>query len=92
VLWETVLACTGEEAVAERDAALRIAGQLLEHMDLLSTAAAQGYLDELQSSGATVRWCAATCWTRCSRGRAPRSGFAVSPVHFICASVRAMSW
>jgi sugar diacid utilization regulator len=49
VLWETVLSCTDEGAAAEREAALRIAGQLLEHMDMLSTAAAQGYLDELQS-------------------------------------------
>ncbi len=50
VLWETVLASTQEEVPAEREAALRIAGQLLEHMDLLSTAAAQGYLEELQST------------------------------------------
>lgn len=49
VLWETVLSCTNAEVVAEREAALRIVGQLLEHMDLISTAAAQGYLDELQS-------------------------------------------
>ena len=50
VLWETVLASTQDDVPAEREAALRIAGQLLEHMDLLSTAAAQGYLDELQSA------------------------------------------
>ena len=49
VLWETVLSCTNEKVAAEREAALLIAGQLLEHMDMLSTAAAQGYLDELQS-------------------------------------------
>ena len=49
VLWETVLSCTNAEVAAEREAALRIVGQLLEHMDLISTAAAQGYLDELQS-------------------------------------------
>jgi hypothetical protein len=49
VLWETVLSCTHEEVATEREAALRIAGQVLEHMDMLSTAAAQGYLDELQS-------------------------------------------
>lgn len=49
VLWETVLSCTNEEVAAEREAALRIVGELLEHMDMLSTAAAQGYLDELQS-------------------------------------------
>jgi sugar diacid utilization regulator len=50
VLWETVLSCTNEEVATEREAALRIAGQVLEHMDMLSTAAAQGYLDELQSA------------------------------------------
>ncbi len=49
VLWETVLSCTDPAEPAEREAALQIAGQLLEHMDLLSTAAAQGYLDELQN-------------------------------------------
>jgi DNA-binding PucR family transcriptional regulator len=49
VLWETVLSSADENVPAEREAALRIAGQLLEHMDMLSTAAAQGYLDELQS-------------------------------------------
>ena len=49
VLWETVLSCTNAQVTAEREAALRIVGQLLEHMDLISTAAAQGYLDELQS-------------------------------------------
>lgn len=49
VLWETVLSCTNEEVAAEREAALLIAGQLLEHIDMLSTAAAQGYLGELQS-------------------------------------------
>jgi DNA-binding PucR family transcriptional regulator len=49
VLWETVLACTDEKVPEEREAALRIAGPLLEHMDMLSTAAAQGYLDELQN-------------------------------------------
>jgi DNA-binding PucR family transcriptional regulator len=47
-LWETVIASADEQVPAEREAALRIAGQLLEHMDMLSIAAAQGYLDELQ--------------------------------------------
>jgi sugar diacid utilization regulator len=49
VLWETVLSCTNQDVAAEREAALTIAGHLLEHMDMLSTAAAQGYLDELQT-------------------------------------------
>jgi hypothetical protein len=48
ILWETVLSYTDVDIAAEREAALRIAGQLLEHLDLISTAAAQGYLDELQ--------------------------------------------
>lgn len=48
VLWETVLASTNPEVPEEREGALQIAGQLFEHLDLLSTAAAQGYLDELQ--------------------------------------------
>lgn len=47
-LWETVIASADDQVPAEREAALRIAGQLLEHMDMLSIAAAQGYLDELQ--------------------------------------------
>jgi DNA-binding PucR family transcriptional regulator len=47
-LWEAVIASADEQVPAEREAALRIAGQLLEHMDMLSIAAAQGYLDELQ--------------------------------------------
>jgi sugar diacid utilization regulator len=49
LLWETVLACADEKVPAEREAALQIAGQLLEHLDLQSIAATQGYLDELQS-------------------------------------------
>lgn len=48
-LWETVLACADQEVPAEREAALEIAGQLLEHLDLQSIAAAQGFLEELQS-------------------------------------------
>lgn len=48
-LWETILMSVDEGAPAERDAALKIAGQLLEHLDLQSIAAAQGYLEELQS-------------------------------------------
>jgi sugar diacid utilization regulator len=49
LLWETVLACADEEVPAEREAALQIAGMLLEHLDLHSIAATQGYLDELQN-------------------------------------------
>ncbi len=49
VLWETVLCCTHQDVAAEREAALTIAGRVLEHIDLLSAAAAQGYLEELQA-------------------------------------------
>ena len=49
VLWETVLCCTHADVAAEREAALTIAGRLLDHIDLMSVAAAQGYLDELQA-------------------------------------------
>lgn len=49
IVWETVLTCTDVHIPAEREAALRIAGQLFEHLDLISTAAAQGYLEELQT-------------------------------------------
>jgi sugar diacid utilization regulator len=46
-LWETVMECVNHEVVAEREAALTIAGQLLEHVDLQSIAAAQGYMNAL---------------------------------------------
>jgi sugar diacid utilization regulator len=49
LLWETVLACADERVPAEREASLQIAAQLLEHLDLQSIAATQGYLEELQS-------------------------------------------
>jgi sugar diacid utilization regulator len=49
VLWESVLSSTRDDVAAERGAALAIAGRILEHIDLVSVAAAQGYLDELQS-------------------------------------------
>jgi sugar diacid utilization regulator len=48
VLWESVLGCTRPDVPAERDAALAIAGRVLDHVDLMSVAAVQGYLDELQ--------------------------------------------
>lgn len=49
VLWESVLGCTDQGIASEREAALIIAGRVLEHIDMLSIAAAQGYLDELQA-------------------------------------------
>ena len=48
-LWETVMECTDHDVAAEREAALTIAGALLEHLDLQSIAAAQGYMTELQN-------------------------------------------
>jgi DNA-binding PucR family transcriptional regulator len=49
VLWETVLGYTCAEVAAERAAALAIASRILEHIDLVSVAAAHGYLEELQT-------------------------------------------
>jgi sugar diacid utilization regulator len=49
VLWESVISSTRDDVAAERGAALAIAGRILEHIDLVSVAAAQGYLEELQS-------------------------------------------
>lgn len=49
VLWESVISSTRPDVVAERGAALTIAGRILEHIDLVSVAAAQGYLEELQT-------------------------------------------
>lgn len=49
VLWESVLGCTHAEVAAEREAALVIAGRVLDHVDTMSVAAAQGYLEELQT-------------------------------------------
>jgi sugar diacid utilization regulator len=48
-VWQTVLACADPAEPNEREAALYMAGKLLEHLDLHSTAAAQGFLGELQS-------------------------------------------
>ena len=49
MLWEAVMQCTDYEVAAELQAALTIAGQLLEHVDLQSIAAAQGYMTELHN-------------------------------------------
>lgn len=49
VLWESLLGCTHVDVAAEREAALIIAGRVLDHIDLMSIAAAQGYLEELQT-------------------------------------------
>ncbi|HVT67720.1 MAG TPA: helix-turn-helix domain-containing protein [Trebonia sp.] len=49
VLWGCVLDSAQADAAAEREAALTIAGRILEHIDIVSVAAAQGYLEELQT-------------------------------------------
>ncbi len=49
VLWESVLGCTLPDVAAEREAALMIAGRVLDHIDLMSVAAVQGYLEEFQT-------------------------------------------
>lgn len=51
VLWQDVLSSTQQESGAEREAALTIAGQVLENIDFFSLAATQGYLDEVQAVG-----------------------------------------
>jgi sugar diacid utilization regulator len=48
-VWETVLTSADPSEPAQREAALYMAGKLLEHLDLHSTAAAQAFLSELQS-------------------------------------------
>lgn len=49
MLWEAIMQCTDHEVAAELQAALMLAGQLLEHVDLQSIAAAQGYMSELHN-------------------------------------------
>lgn len=49
ILWGSVTGSTQDDVAAEREAALAIAGRILEHIDLVSVAAAQGYLEELQT-------------------------------------------
>lgn len=49
VLWEAVLEEADPAVPAEREAALEIAGQVMRQVELMSTAAAEGYLNEVQS-------------------------------------------
>ena len=49
VLWEAVLEEADPSVPAEREAALEIAGAVMRQVDLMSTAAAEGYLNEVQS-------------------------------------------
>ena len=48
VVWESVLAVARTDRPDERESALRIAGWVFEHIDVVSTASAQAYLDEMQ--------------------------------------------
>jgi sugar diacid utilization regulator len=43
-VWDAIVACA--ENAEEREAALCLAGRILQHLDAVSTAAAQGYLEE----------------------------------------------
>ncbi len=45
-VWETVTTTARETRRDEREAALRMAGMIIEHMNFISTALAQAYLDE----------------------------------------------
>ncbi len=48
-LWEAVLEVSDPDVPAEREAALYIAGRVMEHVDLMSTHVSEGFLHELQS-------------------------------------------
>ena len=48
-LWESVLEEADPAVPAEREAALQIAAAVMRHVDLMSTVAAEGYLEEVQS-------------------------------------------
>ena len=48
-LWEAVLEESDPTVPAEREAALLMAGQIMRHVDEMSTHVAQGFLNELQS-------------------------------------------
>lgn len=49
ILWEAVLEEADPAVPAEREAALEIAGRVMRQVDLMSTAAAEGYLHEVQT-------------------------------------------
>lgn len=48
IVWQTILDAARPEDPQERDAALRIAGRVIAHINTVSTAVAQAYLDEAQ--------------------------------------------
>ena len=47
-VWEEIITAARTDQPAEREAALVLAGRIMRHIDLVSTAGAQGYLDEAQ--------------------------------------------
>ena len=49
VLWEAVLEEADRSVPAEREAALELAGRVMRQVDQMSTAAAEGYLNEVQT-------------------------------------------
>lgn len=48
IVWQTILETARTDRPGEREAALEMAGRVIAHIDLVSTAAAQAYLDEAQ--------------------------------------------
>ncbi len=48
IVWQTILETAHTNLPEEREAALEMAGRVIAHIDLVSTAAAQAYLDEAQ--------------------------------------------
>lgn len=48
IVWQTILETADTNVPEEREAALEVAGRVIAHIDLVSTAAAQAYLDEAQ--------------------------------------------
>jgi sugar diacid utilization regulator len=50
LLWQAVLEEADRENPLEHDAVLHIAGEIMRHVDRLSTAVADGYLNELQTA------------------------------------------
>jgi DNA-binding PucR family transcriptional regulator len=48
IVWRTILDCTRADLAEERDAALGMTERVIEHMNLVSTAVAQAYLEEAQ--------------------------------------------
>jgi hypothetical protein len=81
-VWESVLGAARLDRPEEREAALQIAGRLWRHVDLVSTAMAYAYLDELTDRGLLGR---------SSPGRATASASGAWPACCIAASARTTS-